>query len=55
MSLGLQYKVKTKTTNVSLTSCQSSEYLQETLLTKLVGQFIERHNTQSFKRLENLV
>ena len=55
MSLGLQYKVKTKTKNVSLTSCQRSEYLPETLLTQLVGQFIDRHNIQFFKRLENLV
>ena len=55
MSLALQLKVKTKIKNVSLTSCQSSEYMQETLLTQLVGQFIERHNTQFFKRLEYLV
>ena len=42
-----------KTKNVSLTLCQSSEQLQDTLLTKLLDQFIELQNTQIFKILEN--
>ena len=29
-----------------LTLCKSSEHLQDTLLTKLLGQFIELNNTQ---------
>ena len=36
-----------------LTFGQSSRHLQDTLLTKLLGQFIELHNTQFFKTLEN--
>ena len=43
-----------KTKNVSLTLCQSSELLQDTLLTKLLGHFIALHNTQFNQRLENL-
>ena len=31
---------------------QSSEHLQDRLLTKLQGQFIELHNAKFFKRLE---
>ena len=42
-----------KTKNVSLTLCQNSEQLQDTLLTKLLDQFIELQNTQIFKILEN--
>ena len=38
----------------SLTLHQCSKHLQDTLLTKLLDQFIELHNTRSFKRLENL-
>ena len=34
--------------------CQGSEHLQDTFLTKLLGQFIELHGTQCFERLENL-
>ena len=30
----------------------SIEYLQDTWLTKLLGQFIELHSTQFFKRLK---
>ena len=37
-----------------MTLCQSSEHLQDTLLTKLPGQFIELRNAQLFKRLESL-
>ena len=50
-----QYKVffSHKAETISLTLCQSSEHLQA-LLTKLLGQFIEIHNTQFFQRLENL-
>ena len=33
-----------------MTLCQSSEHVQKTLLTKLLGQFIELHNTEFFKR-----
>ena len=33
---------------------ESSEHLQDTLLTKLLGQFIESHNTQFFQRPANL-
>ena len=40
-----------KVTVLSLSLCESSEHLQNTLLTKLLGQFIEVHNTQFFKRL----
>ena len=43
-----------KTKNVSLALCQSTEHFQYILLTKLLGQFIELHNTHIFKRLENL-
>ena len=35
--------------------CQSSERLQDTLLIKLLGQFIELYKTQVFRRLENLI
>ena len=31
------------------TLCQSSEYLQDALLTKLLGQFIKLDNTQILK------
>ena len=34
--------------------CQGSEHLQDTFLTKLLGQFIELYDTQCFKRLVNL-
>ena len=37
-----------------MTLCQSSEHLQDKLLTKLLGQFIEPHNNHFLKRLENL-
>ena len=37
-----------------MTLCQSSEHLQDTLLTKLLRQFIELRNAQFLKRLENL-
>ena len=36
-----------------LTLYQSSEHLQHTLLTKLLGQFIGLHNSQFFKTLED--
>ena len=39
---------------VSLTLCQGSDLLQDTALTKLLGQFIEVHNTQLYKRLQQL-
>ena len=32
---------------------QSSTHLQDKLLTKLLGQFMELHNTKFFQRLEN--
>ena len=43
-----------KTKNLSLNLCQSSEHLQDTLLTKLLDKFNELHSSQFFKRLENL-
>ena len=33
-----------KNRNIYLNLCQSSEHLQDTLLTKLLGQFIGLHN-----------
>ena len=35
------YKVAFYLKNISLTMCQSSEHLEDILLTKLLGQFIE--------------
>ena len=43
-----QYKV------TSLSLRQSSKHLQDTLQTKLRSQFIQLHNNQIFKGLENL-
>ena len=43
-----------KVKNLSLTFCQNSKHFQDTLLTKLFGQFIELRNTQFFQRLEYL-
>ena len=43
-----------QTKNVSLTFCGRTEHLQDAVLTKLLGQFIELDNAQFFQRLENL-
>ena len=40
---------------VSPVWCQISENLKYTLLTKLLGQFIEVHKNQFFQRLEKLI
>ena len=42
------------TKNVSLTFFRSSEDLKDTLLTKLLGKFIELHNAEFFQRQEKL-
>ena len=53
----LGFKVKSycsfspRTKNFSLTLCQSSKHLQDTVSTKLLGQFIELYNTQLFKKI----
>ena len=41
------------TENVSRTLFQSDEHLQDTLVTKLLRQFIELHTTQFFKGPKN--
>ena len=40
---------------VSPILCQISEHLQDALLTKLLGQFIEVHKSQCLQILENLI
>ena len=43
-----------QTKNVSLTFIGRTEHLQDAVLTKLLGQFIELDNAQFFQRTENL-
>ena len=39
--------------NVSPTLCQISQHLQDALLTKLLGQFIEAHRKSKFSKTRN--
>ena len=41
--------------HVSLTSCQICKPLQDTLLTKLLGPFIEVHKSHFLQNRENLI
>ena len=51
MTLGFNIKVLFF---LVLSLYQNSEHLKDTLITKLLGQFIELRHTQFFKRLQNL-
>ena len=53
--LSLQYKLLWAIHHVSRILCQISKHLQDVLLTKLLGQFIEVHENQFFQRLKNLI
>ena len=41
--------------NVSVAQCQIKEHLQDTFLTKFLGQFNELHDTHFFQRLKDLI
>ena len=54
IQMSLCFNIKFPFYSFFLTYCQSNEHLHDTLVNKLLGQFIELHTTEFFKRPKNL-
>ena len=54
IQISLCFKLSFRSIYIFLTYCQSSEHLHDILVNKLLAQFTELHNTQFFKKPNNL-